>query len=72
MNDKAELSTTDVEKDDVLNKLFASLFTGCWTSHAFHVPEHLSRVGEEKSSPPKSRVSPKQAHEAERIPVCGE
>jgi len=27
-NDKGELATADMEKDEVLNKLFASLFTG--------------------------------------------
>ena len=41
INEKGELATTDMESAEVLNKLFASIFTGSQASHVSHIPEPL-------------------------------
>lgn len=39
INEKGEVATTDMESAEVLNKLFASIFTGSQASHVSHIPE---------------------------------
>jgi len=41
LNEKGELAATDMEKDEVLNEFFASVFTGSQYSHIPkpHIPE---------------------------------
>lgn len=55
-NEKGELATTDMEKDEVLNEFFASVFIGIQDSFISHVPEAhipgpLGRKWESKSPP---------------------
>lgn len=39
VNEKGELTMTDMEKGEVLNEFFASLFTGSQDSCISHIPE---------------------------------
>ena len=51
-NEMGELATTDMEEAEVLNKLFASVFTCSRASHVSYIPESLHRDwGEAKSLP---------------------
>lgn len=40
-NKKEDLASSGMEKAEVLNELFALVFTASWTSHASCVPEPL-------------------------------
>lgn len=48
INEKEKLSTTDMEKVDVLNKFFASVFIASLASHIYQVPECLDRSWQKK------------------------
>lgn len=37
-NDKEKLTTTDIEKAEILKKFFSSVFTGSKNSHISHIP----------------------------------
>ncbi|KFZ53074.1 hypothetical protein N321_03743, partial [Antrostomus carolinensis] len=50
INEKEELASAGLKKAEVLNKFFASVFTGSQTSHVSHVPEPLGR-GQESRVP---------------------
>lgn len=43
INEKEELASIDMWKAEVLNKFFASVFTGNWASHVPHVPKLLGQ-----------------------------
>ena len=49
INEKGELATTDMEKAEVLNEFFASVFTGSQDSHIpephIPAPEHAGGIG---------------------------
>lgn len=45
----AELVTTDMEKAEIVNNIFALVFTGSHSSHIPEVPEPQDRLGSEIS-----------------------
>lgn len=51
VNEKRELSSTDMGKAKVLNELFSSVLTGSQASHISHVPESLGEDQGAKSPP---------------------
>ncbi|KFU97279.1 hypothetical protein N339_06495, partial [Pterocles gutturalis] len=51
INEKGELASSDMEKTEVLNKCFASVFTGAQASHTCQDPEPLGE-GERRGIPP--------------------
>lgn len=48
IDEKGELAATDTEKPDVLNKNFASVFTGSCASHILHTTKPVGRDWENK------------------------
>lgn len=51
IHEKGELATMGMEKTEVLNKFFASVFTSSQASHVSHIPEPLDGVEWVKSLP---------------------
>lgn len=51
VNEKRELAKTDMEKTEVLNEFFASVFVASQVSQTSHVPELLMAVRGAKSLP---------------------
>ena len=60
INEKGK-PVTDMEKAEVVNKLFASVFTASQASHISQVPEHL-RSGWESKVPPTVSKEQVQDH----------
>ena len=51
INEKGELATTNMEKDEVLCEFFASVFTGSQSSHTSYILDLLAETGGSKLPP---------------------
>ena len=56
INERGDLATTEMEKAEVVNKFFATVFTGSRASHTSHTPEPLGKGQESKIPPPSVRA----------------
>ena len=70
INKKGELASSDMQKTEVLNKFFASVFIARQASHAFCMPELLGR-GQGSKIPPTVRANLRLPHKAECVQVYG-